>query len=213
MTASLENFKDRLSTFFSEELVEEILTKGQIKKIPAESSLMEIGQPITHIPVVLTGSLKVLTEDKNGEELLLYYLESGDTCSMTLSCCSGTARSKVSAVVEKDSEVIFIPVEYMDQWMAKYQSWRNFILESYNYRFNEFLEAIDSLAFMNMNERLKKYLRDKVVVSKTTEVQVTHAEIANDLHSSRVVISRLMKNLEKEGLIIQRRNLVEVLNF
>ncbi len=210
---SVSDYKERLSNYFEEELINEIEASAELRLIPNGTGLMEIGQLITYIPIVLSGSLKVLTEDKNGEELLLYYLEEGDTCSMTLSCCNGKTKSNISAVVESESEVIFIPVEKMDEWMAKYSSWRNFILESYNDRFNEFLEAIDGLAFMNMEERLLKHLRDKVLVTKSAEIIVTHAEIARDLHSSRVVISRLMKKLEREGQIIQRRNLVELVEY
>jgi len=165
------------------------------------------------MPLVLSGSLKVMTEDKQGDELLLYYLELGDTCAMTLNCCSRAAKSSISALAEEHSEILLIPVQHMEEWMVKYKSWRDFVLESYNGRFGEMLDAIDNLAFNNMEERLVRYLRDRAMVKHNGELKITHFQIANDLHSSRVVISRLMKKLEKDGIIRQQRNLVEVLEF
>lgn len=204
---------DRFRLLFEEELINEICKASELKKLPADTTLMSVGQQITHMPLVVSGSLKVMTEDSNGEELLLYYLELGDTCAMTLNCCSRAAKSAISAMTEEPAEVLFIPVEYMEKWMVEYTSWRNFVLESYNTRLNEMLEAIDNLAFNNMEERLTKYLRDRAMIKQRGELKITHFQIASDLHSSRVVISRLMKKLEKDGVIIQKRNQVEVLEF
>lgn len=204
---------ERFQYLFEEELINEICKAGELRNVAADELLMQIGQPITHMPLIVSGSLKVLTEDEQGDELLLYYLELGDTCAMTLNCCSRQSKSAISAVTEEPSEILFIPVAKMEEWMIKYASWRNFVLESYNSRMNEMLEAIDSLAFHNMEERLTKYLRDRAMVMHGGELKITHHHIANDLHSSRVVISRLMKKLEKDGIIKQQRNLVELLEF
>lgn len=198
---------------FEEALIEEMCTVGMIKSYPEDTTLMEIGQLLTHMPIVLSGSLKIMKEDKEGNELLLYYLELGDTCAVTMSCCTKPSKSGIKAVTESKSEIIFIPVEKMEEWMVKYKSWRSFVLDSYNVRLNEMLGAIDNLAFNNMEERLTKYLRDKVYVTKESKLHITHFQIANDLHSSRVVVSRLMKKLENQGVIIQHRNYVEVKEF
>jgi CRP/FNR family transcriptional regulator len=211
--ACYNHLHERFQYLFEEELIDEICLVGRLRKVEADTELMSIGQKITHIPLVVSGSLKVVTEDKNGEELLLYYLELGDTCAMTLNCCSKSVKSAIAAITEEPSEILFISVEKMEEWMVKYRSWRNFVLESYNTRLNEMLEAIDNLAFNNMEERLVKYLRDRAMVMHKGELKITHLHIANDLHSSRVVISRLMKKLENEGVIKQHRNLVEVLEF
>jgi len=204
---------ERFQYIFEEDLINEICQAGQLRKVSEDTELMSIGQEITHMPIIVSGSLKVMTEDKEGEELLLYYLELGDTCAMTLNCCSKASKSAISAITEESSEILFIPVEKMEEWMIKYHSWRSFVLESYNTRMNEMLEAIDNLAFHNMEERLRKYLRDRAMVMHKGELKITHHHIANDLHSSRVVISRLMKKLENEGVIKQHRNRVEVLEF
>lgn len=209
----LARLNDQFEFMFEEALRNEMSEKGQLRKVQEGFQLMSIGQQITHMPIVLSGSIKIVMEDDKGDELLLYYLESGDTCAMTLNCCSRTARSTISAVTEQDSALLFLPVELLDEWMVRYSSWRNFVLESYNARMNEMLEAVDTLAFHNMEERLLKYLRDRAMVMHQGKLKITHYHIANDLHSSRVVISRLMKKLEREGLIKQYRNMVEVLEF
>ena len=152
-----------------------------------------------------------MTEDKEGDELLLYYLEFGDTCAVTLNCCTRKTKSTIRAIAESETEVLFVPVEKMEEWMIRYTSWRNYVLESYNSRLNEMLQAIDNIVFNSMEDRLKNYLRDKVLVGKSEILHTSHYEIARDLHSSRVVISRLMKKLEQQGLIKQTRNKVNVL--
>jgi CRP/FNR family transcriptional regulator len=208
-----QKLQQHFQFLFEEALIQEMCSVGMIKSYPEDAVLMEIGQVLTHMPIVLTGSLKVMKEDKEGNELLLYYLELGDTCAVTLSCCTKPSKSGIKAVTESKSEIIFIPVEKMEEWMVKYKSWRGFVLDSYNVRLNEMLDAIDNLAFNNMEDRLIKYLRDKVYVTKESKLHITHFQIANDLHSSRVVISRIMKKLENQGVIIQHRNYVEVKEF
>ncbi len=204
---------ERFEHLFEEKLIAEICECAQLRKVGEYTELISIGENISHIPLIVSGSLKVMTEDKNGEELLLYFLELGDTCAMTLKCCSGKSKSVVSAMTEEAAEILFIPVENMDKWMVKYHSWRNFVLESYSKRMSEMLVAIDSLAFNNMEERLAKYLNDRAKMMQSRDLTITHLQIANDLHSSRVVISRLMKKLEKAGLIKQYRNRIELLDI
>jgi CRP/FNR family transcriptional regulator len=198
---------------FEDELLNEIITNGIEKNVKAGEILIDYGQNLQFMPLLLDGALKITREDTEGDELLLYYIENGDTCSVTLSCCMGNTTSKIRAIAERDSYMVMIPVSNMLEWMQKYQGWMAFVFESYNNRFNELLSAIDSLAFSNMHQRLFKYLKDKVLVNKSTELKSTHQEIANDLHTSRVVVSRLLKNLEREGKIKLHRNRLEVLEF
>lgn len=198
---------------FEDELINEIEKVGHKVIVSEGDVIIEYGQHVTHVPLLLDGAIKVLRQDKEGDELLLYFLEIGDTCSMTMNCCIGKSKSEIKAIAEKDSVLFLIPVEYMSLWMKKYKSWISFVFESYNNRFNELLEAIDNLAFVNMHDRLYKYLKNKVMVNKSTLIEVTHQDIAYDLNTSRVVISRLLKALEKEGKIELSRNKLEVIEF
>jgi CRP/FNR family transcriptional regulator len=209
----LQKLEERFQFLFEPELITDICRHGKIKRYREGSLIMDVGETLTHMPLVLSGSIKIMKEDKDGNELLLYYLELGDTCAVTLSCCTKPSKSSIKAITESDSEIVFVPVAKMEDWMVKYKTWREFVLESYNQRLNEMLDAIDNLAFNNMEERIYKYLRDKAMVNREPKLQVTHAEIATDLHSSRVVISRIMKKLENEGKIVQYRNYVEITAF
>jgi CRP/FNR family transcriptional regulator len=204
---------EKFQYLFEPELINEICHNGQLRKYEADHIIMEIGTLITHMPLVIDGSIKVLTEDKEGHDLLLYYLELGDTCAITLNCCTRKSKSSIKAISEEATEVLFIPVEFLEDWMVKYKSWRAFVLDSYNARLDEMVQAIDNLVFNSLEERLIKYLRDKAWVTKTNIIKTSHYQIANDLHSGRVVISRLMKKLEKQGIIKQSRNTVEFLEF
>lgn len=196
---------------FEEELLLEIERVATYKEFKAEDNLIEIGDYIKSMPLLLHGAIKILREDENGDELLLYFLERGDTCAMTLTCCMGKSKSKIRAIAENDGAMFMIPVEKMEEWLTKYKTWRNFVFESYNIRLNEMLEAIDTLAFMNLDERLYKYLTDKAKVIGNTEINNTHQQIAYDMHTSRVVISRLLKSLEIQGKIKLHRNKIEII--
>lgn len=198
---------------FERELLEEINQVGTFKEIPEGHKLIEIGEYIRSMPLLISGAIKVIREDSEGDELLLYFLERGDTCAMTLSCCIGQTKSEIRAVAELNTKLVMIPIQKMEEWTGKYRSWRNFVFESYHSRLMEMLEAIDSIAFMNMDERLLKYLGDKVKVTQDKIVHTTHQEIAYELHTSRVVISRLLKNLENLGKIKLHRNNIEVINL
>lgn len=201
------------SYIFEEALLDEIAKVAIYKEFKADDYLIEIGDYIKTMPLLLTGAIKILREDENGDELLLYFLERGDTCAMTLTCCMGQSKSRIRAIAETDGAMLMIPVEKMEEWLTKYKTWRNFVFDSYNVRLNEMLEAIDTLAFMNLDERLYKYLTDKAKVIGDTEIKNTHQEIAYDMHTSRVVISRLLKALELQGKIKLHRNKIEILQF
>ena len=201
------------SYIFEEALLDEIAKVAIYKEFKADDYLIEIGDYIKTMPLLLTGAIKILREDENGDELLLYFLERGDTCAMTLTCCMGQSKSRIRAIAETDGAMLMVPVEKMEEWLTKYKTWRNFVFDSYNVRLNEMLEAIDTLAFMNLDERLYKYLTDKAKVIGDTEIKNTHQEIAYEMHTSRVVISRLLKALELQGKIKLHRNKIEILQF
>tara|TARA_B110000116_G_C16795831_1_gene566643 strand:- start:3583 stop:4080 length:498 start_codon:yes stop_codon:yes gene_type:complete len=165
------------------------------------------------MPLLVSGVIKILRKDTDGDELFLYFLEKGDTCAMTLTCCVAQTKSKIRAIAETDSKLIMIPIQKMEEWSEKYKSWRHFVFESYNNRLNEMLETIDSIAFLKMDERLIKYLVEKVRISKNNTIHKTHQEIAYELHTSRVVISRLLKKLETLGKIELNRSYILIKNI
>lgn len=207
----IKELTDSYGHLFEKELLEEINQVGTFKEVPAGQVLIDIGSYVRSIPLLISGAIKILREDKDGDELLLYFLERGDTCAVTLSCCMGQTKSDIRAVAELDTKLIMIPIQKMEEWNATYKSWRNYAFQSYHNRLQEMLEAIDGIAFLNMDKRLIKYLNDKVKITKDNLIHSTHQEIAYELHTSRVVISRLLKNLEKMGKIELYRNNIKVL--
>lgn len=206
-----EDIHKHFPNLYEPALLEEIETFGQSQKAPAGITLMDIGKYIKSFPLLISGSLKIMREDENGNEILLYYLEAGKTCAMALTCCMKQEKSNIRAVVEEDAEMIMIPVQYSDEWVFKYKSWKNFITETYADRFDELLKTIDSIAFKKMDERLLKYLKDKARVLETNTLTITHQDIAKELNSSREVISRLLKKLEQLGEIKLGRNQISLL--
>jgi CRP/FNR family transcriptional regulator len=202
----IQELKDNYGHLFEDALLNEINQVGTFKEVPEGFKLMEIGDYVKSMPLLVSGAIKILREDSDGAELLLYFLEKGETCAMTLTCCIGQTKSEIRAIAENDAKLIMVPIQKMEEWSAKYKSWRNFVFESYHNRLNEMLETIDSIAFLKMDERLQKYLKEKARISKDTIVRNTHQEIAYELHTSRVVISRLLKKLENLGKIELHRS-------
>lgn len=209
----INELKESYGHLFEEELLNEIVQVGTFKEIPEGFKMLEIGDYVKSMPLLISGVIKILREDIDGDELLLYYLEKGETCSMTMTCCLGQKRSEIRAIAETEAKLIMIPIGKMEEWMTKYKSWRNFVLESYNDRLNELLITVDSIAFYQMDERLAQYLIEKVRVNKSDIIKNTHQEIAYDLHTSRVVISRLLKKLEQLGKIELNRNYIKIIQL
>ena len=208
-----ELLRERYEYVFEEKLKDEILREGQFKKVKPGVCMIEKGDEITHMPLILQGAIKIVDEDTDGHEYLLYYLEMGDSCAMTMTCCLGGRRSEIRAITESECLLFMIPVQRMEDWLIRYKSWRVFVFDSYDSRMKEMLETIDSLAFHKMEQRLYKYLKNRAMVLHSHELEITHAQIAKDLNTSRVVISRLMKKLILEKKISTVRNKVTVLEF
>ncbi len=206
-----ELLQEKFNTVLDETLIEDILKSGTLKTFKKDDIIIDIDQPLMYIPLLLNGHIKILREDNNGNDLLIYFLKAGQTCTMSLSCCMETSKSKIRAIAEEDSSLVMIPVRKMQDWFHNNISWRNFVLESYQMRFDEMLEAIDNLAFIKMDERLYKYLKNKVKLHTSNTIIIKHQDIAQDLNTSRVVISRLLKIFENQKKIKLSRNKIEIL--
>lgn len=190
-------------------LLEEILAQSIVKHLHEGEEALRTGQYIKSTVLLSKGLLKVYREDEEGNEFLMYYLEPGNACALSMMCTARNEPSQIMAKAVDESEIILIPSHLSELWLAKYKSWHNFVIESYRQRFEELLQTLDSVAFKALDERLVFYLRRHVKVSGK-EVKLSHQQIANELSSSREVISRLLKKLEQTGAITLHRNYVEV---
>ena len=187
-------------------LQEEIVQVGRLMSYRAGEVIMDAGTYVRMVPLVIKGSIKVVREELDGHEIFLYYLQPGEACSMSFTCCMMNKKSEIRTVAEDDTEIIAIPVRFMDEWMSKYQSWKNFVMRTYDQRMNELVRAIDDIAFKKMDERLLQYLEKKAEATKSKVINATHQDIAYDLNASREAISRLLKQMEKEGVLKLGRN-------
>jgi len=211
MSASVEELlSNYFPTILDTDLVEGIKEHATYVEVEEDDLLMDIGSKINTIPMIISGSVKVMREDEEGHELLLYYLQPGETCAMSLTCCMAFKRSEIRAVAQEKVTMLAIPVEFMDEWM-KFRDWRSFVMNTYRMRFEELLDAVDSIAFHRMDERLLKYLSDKSNSLNASEIHMSHQEIAVDLNSSREVISRILKQMERNGLVKLGRNKILLL--
>lgn len=196
---------DLFSQQFEEDLITELIEVGSIERLTHGEIILDMNQKIFKIPVVIEGSLKIMREDDEGREIFLYYVEPGGTCAASLTCCMNQCRSNILAIVEEDVTLLTFPEEYMDKWMVKYRSWRNYILTNYADRYEELLDVVDLLAFKKMDDRVSNYLKEKADVHHSKVVVASHQEIAYDLNTSREVVSRILKQMERNGLLSLKR--------
>ncbi len=202
-----------LHTVFEPELLEELETKAVHKAIKAGEILISIGQTVRQVPIVLSGSVKILRLDEDGNEILLYYLSPTESCAMTFTCCMQQFPSEVQAVAEEDSELLMLPIAVMDKWIVQYPTWRSFVMKTIHDRFQELLKTVDQIAFQQLDERLVHYLKEKVRIGGSPLLTLSHEQIASELATSRVVISRLLKKLENQKRLLLYRNQVRILDM
>jgi CRP/FNR family transcriptional regulator, anaerobic regulatory protein len=198
---------------FEPQLLEALDTNAQVREIPENETLMRTGQYFKNTMLILEGLVKVYREDEQGNEFFMYYLEPGQACALSMVCATKTETSQIMAKTVKPTTVLTIPLQYMDEWMTHYKSWYQFVLETYRSRFEEILVTLDHVAFRAMDERLEFYLKKHQQTLKTNLIEVNHQQIADELNSSREVISRLLKKLEQRGKLKLHRNAIEILDL
>ncbi len=207
----LELVRKHFPNIAEKALQEEIATVGKLTEFSAGTVIMDVGQYVKLVPLVIEGAIKVSREDEDGHELFLYYLQGGQTCSMSFTCCMMNKKSEIRTIAEENTKMIGIPIRYVDEWMTKYQSWKNFVMQTYDYRMMELVRTIDSIAFHHMDERLLAYLDKKAKATHSKVINATHQEIAYDLNASREAVSRLLKQLENDGQVKLGRNKIELI--
>ena len=191
----------------------DIAENGREYHFNAGDIVIDYGVPIPFIPLILEGSLRIVRRDEEDHEILLYYLDSGQTCATSLTCCMNNVTSEVEAIAEEDVRLIGIPARKADEWFDKYPEWKAFVMNTYKFRFDELLATINGIAFTQLDKRLIKYLKSKAKIHESDTLHTSHQDIATDLNSSREVISRLLKQLEREGKIKLSRNTIELLDL
>lgn len=204
---------DEVFPSFEKPLRDEMAEKSEIRYFKAGEQLMRTGQYFKSTMLVVEGLVKVYREDDQGSEFFMYYLQPGQACALSMVCATKAETSQIMAKAVRDTVVIAIPLQYMDGWMSQYKTWYHFVLETYRSRFEELLVTIDHIAFRAMDERLLFYLKRHRETIKTATITISHQEIADELNSSREVISRLLKKMEQMGKVKLLRNAIEIIDL
>jgi CRP/FNR family transcriptional regulator, anaerobic regulatory protein len=205
------NIRDTFKLMFEPALVEELEQNSQFTSIKDGQTIIDIGQTIRIVPLILRGSVKILRRDDEGREILLYYINPNESCAITFTCCMEQFPSEIQAVAEEDVDFLAIPISLMDQWMVKYPTWKTFVMKTIRNRFNELLKTIDQVAFQKLDERLVTYLKERSKTTDSSVLNLSHEQVANHLATSREVISRLLKKLENDKKLLLYRNQIKVL--
>lgn len=205
------DFVEQFKTLFEPALVKALDKHSSLVNIKAGETILDIGQTVRSMPIILAGTVKISRIDDDGKELLLYYVNPNESCAMTFTCCMQHYPSEIKAVAEEDVTLLTIPIQYMDEWLVKYPTWKSFVMKTIRNRFNEMLNVIDQIAFQKLDERLVHYLKEKSKVTGSTLINLSHEQIAAEMATTRVVISRLLKALENEKKVLLYRNQIKLL--
>lgn len=203
--------EERFKNIFEPELILALGSAAKQMDVPEGQAILEIGQTVRVMPLILTGLVRVSRLDEEGRELLLYYINPNESCAMTFTCCMQQFPSEIRAVAEEDTTMLAIPIASMDSWLSDFPTWKSFVMRTIRNRFNELLKTIDQIAFQKLDERLITYLSEKSKSTGSALINVSHEQIANSLATSRVVVSRLLKKLENDQKLLLYRNQIKLL--
>ncbi|KFF00673.1 Crp/Fnr family transcriptional regulator [Chryseobacterium formosense] len=197
-------FSPELSS--STELTRKLYQNGIRKTYHQGEMILDENASIRSIPIVLKGLLKVMRTEEDGREILLYYIKAGESCIMSFLGGMHHEKSIVKAEVEEEAEVLFLPIEKVSLFIKEYPEWLDYIFRLYHKRFEELLDIINAIAFKKVDERLLDLLYKKSEISRSKTIVITHEQLANELGTARVVVSRLLKQLEDSGKLKLGRN-------
>lgn len=195
------------------EYVKNKLEESRIVELSEEEQLLNIGSPIRVVPFVLSGTVRVMREDSEGHELYLYHIKPGESCAMTLNSTLSREYSRVKAVTLEKTKLLAVPVQKIRNWYESDPLFRKFVLQTYQQRFDELLDMLDQVAFEQIDKRLKRLLKDRSQALERTILKITHQELADELNSSREVVSRLLKQMEKKGMVELGRNRIKIIDL
>lgn len=212
MKLDIQSLHGKFGNMFEVALLEELVEFGTYMEVDEGFTLMKPGGYIRTVPILVSGSVKILRADSEGREALLYYLGGMDSCAMSLSCCLDRRQSEITAIADEKTKLIAVPVEKIDEWITKYATWRQFVFMTYQKRFEDLLGVIDQIAFQKLDERLLGLLNRKSKQCRCSVFNITHEELGQELATSREVISRLLKQLERIGRVKLSRNKIELID-
>jgi CRP/FNR family transcriptional regulator len=211
MVNDASHYANKFAQVFEPQLIDEITKNAMVMQVRAGETMLNIGQTIRAVPLVISGVFKVSRINEEGQELLLYYVREGESCAMTFTCCMMAHASAIKGSAEEDSILLCVPVNLMDEWMHNYSTWKRYVMTTILNRFIEVIRSIDDVAFKKLDDRLVGYLKEKSKITGSSLVNLTHQQIAEELGTNRVVVSRLLKTLETDKKLLLYRNQIKLL--
>lgn len=208
----MENLSEITEFQSSPELVDKLYQNSILKKYKTGDVILNECAAIRSIPIVAAGMLKVIRTDENGREILLYYIKAGESCIMSFLGGLHNEKSKVKAEVEEDAEILFLPLDQVSLFIKEYPQWLDYIFRLYHKRFEELLEIVNAIAFKKVDERMLDLLKKKAEITGSKSIHITHEQLANELATVRVVVSRLLKQLEENGTVLLSRNKITLID-
>ena len=208
METNIEHLKQVFHDF-EPDLIQDIMDNVIVKEVNSGEIVIRTGQHLSSAMILLNGTLKIYREGEEGGEFFLYFIHPGEACAMSLTCLNHQEKSQVGAIAVEQTTILFIPMAKVNEWIRIYRTWSDFVINTYRLRFEDALLVLDNVAFRGMDERLEFYLKKQVENCGCHDLQINHQTIANDLNSSREVISRLLKKMEQRGILILHRNHIE----
>ncbi len=209
----MTDIQKSLMPLFGKELTDEIIACGLFQEYREGEVIVDYDKYIKSMPIVISGVVKVFRRDEDGNEILLYYISNNESCAMAYTCCMEARKSEIKAVADTPVELLFIPHDKLDEWLIKYPVWKSYVFNSFTQRFNELLRSLESIAFQKLDERLIRYLKNKSEVTGSKVISLSHQQIADEMGTSRVVVSRMLKILENQKKLILYRNELKLLNL
>lgn len=208
-----DRIRQLFPVFEEEELIAEIAQKAHFITLPPDEVILKKDAYVKVVPLVLSGLVKVLQEGEE-HDLLMYYIEAGESCIMSVTACFNNEKSRIKAVIDEEAEILAVPADLVVRWYKQYPSWNEFVTTLYRKRFLNLLDGFNSVVYDGIDDRLVHYLKQKAKSRASNELQLTHKKIAEDLGTAREVVSRLLKALETEGKVkIGRGKLTLTANF
>jgi CRP/FNR family transcriptional regulator len=199
----------KMNVFLEPELQNEIITVGKYIKADKGAVLIKEGQYLDFLPIVISGKIRVYRQ-RDDREILLYYVTPGQTCVMSLSSAYFDYNSTANGITMEPTEILVLPAKVISDWQLKYNSWNRFIINTFKYRYDELLNSLGDVAFKPIHIRAGQYLDDQVRAGKSKKVVISHQTLANELGTTRVVVSRILKQLEKEKKLKLHRGFIEM---
>ncbi len=209
ITLVLQSYMSKL-IFSDPELLKEITKFSRVKSIKKDTVILSLGDDIVYLPIVQQGVLRIVRENEEGREIFLYHLYPGESCALAINCCQLQKKSLIKAIAEEDTELLMVPNNLVEGWF-RYPQWRAFINNTYGKKFSELIDVIDLIAFSNMDRQVLHYLQERAKAIGSASLNITHHQIADELHTHREAISRLLRTMEQKGIVKLGRNSIELL--